>query len=276
MRTLIKFLLKYYYFILFLAFEFFSVFLVIENNNYQKSSFLNSSNFISGNIYKRISNFTSYLDLKQKNEKLSTENTQLYNSLKASYKSNKISLLEIYDSTYFQQYITTSAHVINNSVNRQNNYLTIDKGKKQGVSKEMAVISPTGIVGIVKNVSNNYASIISILNTNVHISAMIKKNEYFGSLIWDGKNYRETTLKDIPNHVNINIGDTIITSGYSSIFPKGKLIGTISDFKHEKGGNFYLITVKLSTDFKKLSYVYVVGNLLKQEQKDLEKTSEND
>ncbi|RLD62363.1 MAG: rod shape-determining protein MreC [Bacteroidetes bacterium] len=276
MRTLIKFLLKYYYFLLFLLFELFSVLLVIENNNYQKSSFLNSANSISGNIYKSVSSFKSYIDLYQKNETLSAENSRLYNSLKSSFKSNKISLLEIYDSTYFQQYVTISAHVINNSVNRQNNYLTIDKGKKHGVSEEMAVISPTGIVGIIKNVSNNYASVISILNTNLHISAMIKKNDYFGSLVWDGKNYRETTLKDIPNHVKINIGDTIITSGYSSIFPKGKLIGVISDFEHEKGGNFYLITVKLSTDFKKLSYVYVVGNLLKQEQKDLEKISEND
>ncbi|MBE9467280.1 MAG: rod shape-determining protein MreC [Bacteroidetes bacterium] len=276
MRALINFFLKHYYFLLFLAFELFSVFLVIENNNYQKSSFLNSANFISGNIYNGLSNFNSYINLYELNEKLSSENTQLYNSLKTTYKSNKISLLEIYDSTYFQQYVTTSAHVINNSVNRQNNYLTIDKGENQGVYQEMAVTSPTGIVGIVKNASNNFASVISILNTNVHISAMIKKNEYFGSLIWDGKNYKEITLKDIPNHVNINIGDTIITSGYSSIFPKGKLIGVISDFEHEKGGNFYLITVKLSTDFKKLSYVYVIGNLLKQEQKDLEKTSEND
>ena len=276
MRTLIKFLLRYYYFLLFLTFETFSIFLVIENNNYQKTSFLNSANFISGNIYKSISNLTSYLNLKQTNEELSAENTRLNNILKNSYKTNEISLLEIYDSTYFQQYTTTAAQVINNSVNRQNNYLTIDKGKKQGISPEMAVISPNGIIGIVKDVSNNFASVISILNTNMHISAMIKKNEYFGSLIWDGKNYRETTLKDIPNHVKINIGDTIITSGYSSIFPKGKLIGVISGFEQEKGGNFYLIKVKLSTNFKKLSYVYVVGNFLKQEQKNLEKISGND
>ncbi len=276
MRTLVKFFLRYYYFLLFLTFEIFSIFLVIENNNYQKTLFLNSANFFSGNIYKGIANLTSYINLKQTNEELSAENTRLNNILKNSYKTNEISLLEIYDSTYFQQYTTTAAQVINNSVNRQNNYLTIDKGEKQGISPEMAVISPKGIVGIVTNVSNNFASVISILNTNMRISAMIKKNGCFGSLVWDGKNYRETILKDIPNHVKINIGDTIITSGYSSIFPKGKLIGVISDFKQKKGGNFYLITVKLSTNFKKLSYVYVIGNFLKQEQKDLEKISEND
>ncbi len=276
MRALIKFLLKYYYFLLFIVLEFFSLFLVIENNNYQKTLFLNSANVVSGNIYKSINNLTSYLNLRRTNEELAAENTRIYNTLKESYKSNKVSLTEIYDSTYLQQYKVTLAQVINNSVNRQNNYLTIDKGLKQGISPEMAVVSPTGIVGIVKNVSNNFASVISLLNTNLHISAMIKKNGYFGSLIWDGKNNKETTLKDIPNHVKINIGDTIITSGYSTIFPKGKLIGVISDFKQEEGGNFYIIKVKLSTNFNNISYVYVIGNLLKQEQKKLEKTSEND
>ena len=140
----------------------------------------------------------------------------------------------------------------------------------------MAVISTNGIVGIVKNVSNNFSTVISILNTSLRVSAKIKKNDYFGSLSWNGINYTKAQLDEIPFHVKISVGDTIITSGYSAIFPEGNLIGTISDFDVKQGGNFYSIPVNLSTDFKNLSYVYIISDFLKKEQINLEhKTTEN-
>ena len=139
----------------------------------------------------------------------------------------------------------------------------------------MAVVSPNGIVGVVNGVSKRFSTVMSLLNTDLHISAKIKKNNYFGSLSWDGKNYREAILYEIPHHVPVSKGDTIITSGFSTIYPEGVLIGTIKDFE-VKGGNFYEITVRLSTDFKNLTYVNLVSNLRKEEQIELEEQLEYD
>ena len=144
------------------------------------------------------------------------------------------------------------------------------------VEKEMGVVSPHGIVGIVKNVSKNYCSVISILNSSLKISAKIKKNQYFGSLSWSGIHYNQAILSEIPSHVKLDIGDTIITSGYSTIFPEGEIIGVITEFEQKKGGDFYEITVQLSTNFKNLSYVHIIGNLLKEEQLQLEKQTIDD
>jgi rod shape-determining protein MreC len=146
----------------------------------------------------------------------------------------------------------------------------LDKGSQQGLRTEMAVVSKGSIVGIVKGVSKNYATVISLLNIDLRISAKVKKNGYFGSLNWTGEDYQTALLKEIPLHADIMIGDTIITSGYSSIFPEGVLIGFIKDFE-EKSGSFYDIEVELSTDFKSLSNVNVIGNLLQTEIKNLEK-----
>ena len=261
---------------LFIIIESFSLYLVIQNNSYQKASFINSANNISGNIYKMFNNFTEYLSLTKTNKQLALENAILHQNLIKSYKSNKINFIKVKDSVYQQQYIYILAKVINNSVNKQDNHLTLNKGQNHGVLPDMAVISPEGVVGVVKSVSDNFSSIISVLNENLRISTKIKKTRYFGPLKWDGHNYRKSKLKEIPYHVNINKGDTLITSGYSSIFPEGVQVGTISDFILEDGSNYYDITVSLSTDFKNLSYVYVIKNLLRNEQLTIEKTTKND
>ena len=276
MRSLLKFLLRFHFFILFLVIESFAIYLLVKYNSYHRSTFINSSNVITGNIYKGVKSLSEYFNLKQINADLNKENQQLRNRLKSSYKSNKITITEIRDSLYQQQYIAIGAKVINNSVIKQNNYLTLNKGKKHGIGAEMAVVGPKGIVGIVKNVSENFASVISVLNTNLRISAKIKKNDYFGSVFWPGKDYTKVKLTEIPSHVNINIGDTIITSGYSTIFPEGELIGFISNYSEKKGGDFYEISVNLSTDFKNLTYVQVIGNLMKKEMETLEKYSKHD
>jgi rod shape-determining protein MreC len=169
------------------------------------------------------------------------------------------------DTIYSQQYRYISAKVISNSVNKRNNYLILNKGYRQGADKEMAVITPQGVVGIVKEASENFCSVLSMLHSQTHISAKIKKYNQNGTVIWGGTDQYYGTLKDIPGHVLINIGDTIVTSGYSSIFPEGVVIGTIADYSLIEGNNFYLIKIKFSVDYNQLVYVEVVTNLLKGE-----------
>jgi rod shape-determining protein MreC len=159
--------------------------------------------------------------------------------------------------------------VLNNSIFRQHNYITLDKGRSAGVKPEMGVISSEGIVGVVRGVSENFSSVISLLNSELSVSAKLKNSGYYGSFNWTGRDYRYGKLQDIPLHVDVSIGDTVITSGYSAIFPEGILVGFVEEYQ-EKGGRFLELTVELSTDFKKLNNVYIVKNLLKEEQKELE------
>jgi rod shape-determining protein MreC len=162
------------------------------------------------------------------------------------------------------------AGVINNSTNLASNYLTLDKGYHDGIRKDMAVIYPNGIVGIVNEVSSNFSSVVSLLHPKARISARLKKSDYVGTVIWEGESDTVVTLKDIPTHVKIEVGDTVFTSGYSLLFPEGILIGKVSKFDISHGKGFYHIDVRLSTNFNNIRYVYVVKNLLKDELEELE------
>lgn len=276
MKSLLNFIYKYHYFILFIVLECLSVVFVIQYNNYQHASFINSSSSIAGSFYERVHSVTQYFSLRETNLELIESISKFKNQDKNSYKSNRITLSEIYDSVYIQQYDYLKCEVINNSVNKQNNFITLDKGLKHGIKRGMAVVSSKGVVGIVKDVSPNFASVVSILNQNVRVSAMVKKNNYFGTLHWEGDNYRYASLNDLPNHISLNTGDTIITSGFSSIFPKGELIGVVDEAKNSKSGEFYSVKILLSEDFKNITSVMVVKNLLKDEQLELERRSGND
>lgn len=270
MKNLIRFIVRFHFTILFIILEVICIALVVGNNNYQKAKFLNSSNAISGGIYNSISSIGDYLSLARVNEELAKENARLHNLLEESYKLSVDSSFRFVDSLYQQEYIYRWARVINNSVNKQLNYITLNKGSLQGIAPEMAVITDKGIVGMVLSVSKNYSTVISLLNHRLNVSAKIQKNNYYGPLSWDGKDYRKVKLSHIPSHVDVAPGDTIVTSGYSSIFPEGKLIGTVADVKSTTGGNFHDISVDLSVDFRQLSYVEVIGDLMKQERLELE------
>jgi rod shape-determining protein MreC len=276
MRSLLNFIHTYHFIILFLILECFSIVLLIQYNDYQRTSFLNSSNRISGNIYKKFSTVSQYLNLKEKNLLLMNTIADSRNNSAAAFMQHKVPLKDVYDSVYIQQYQFVPALVINNSTNKPNNYLTLNIGHKQGIDKGMAVVSPNGIVGVVKEVSANYASVISLLNQNLKISAMLKKSGYFGSINWNGSNYRYVTFSELPSHIFANIGDTVITSGYSAMFPKGELVGTVSEVDRSESGEFIEVQVELAVDFKKLQYVMVIKNLLLQEQLHLEADSNHD
>ncbi len=271
MRSFFLFIQKYHFFLLFLLLEIIAVFIVINSFKDKKNAFINSSNIVSGYINQNVQNVAEYFSLKKINHSLAEENIRYQNLLKSSYKSNFVQTSEVKDSVYAQQYFYKSAKVINNSVNKSHNFITINRGEKHGIIPGMAVVSSNGVVGIIKDVSKNFSLAISVLNTNLGISGKIQKNNYFGSVKWNGRNYKNINLNEIPNHVDVTIGDTIVTSGYSTIFPEGILIGTVANYQRNQGSSFYDITVDLSCDFKNLSYVYVVGNLLALEQQKLEK-----
>ena len=275
MQNLLRFLLKYNYFLLFIALEIISFSLVVKFNKHQKETYISTSNSVSGSLNETFSFIGSYIDLSDENKILITQNTALLNKRTTSYINNKRLANFTTDSLYSQQYQYISAEIIRNSVWKKHNYLTINKGKNNGVKTETAVISPSGVIGIIKDVGSNFSNVISLLNTELLISGKIKKNNYFGSVSWDGVDYQHVKLNEIPFHVKLEKGDTIITSGYSLIFPEGVLIGTISDFTKIKGGDFYDITIKLSVDFKSAEHVYIINNLKKMEIISLE-NKEND
>lgn len=274
MKNLIHLIVRFHFTILFLLFEIICLILIVNYNNYQKSTFINSNNSISGNIYRKVSSITDYLSLAKTNEELSRENARLNNLMFDSFKEASDSSYLFKDSVYQQQYIYREAKIINNTVNKHLNYITLDKGSLHGIEPEMAVITPNGVVGVVKGVSKNYSSVISLLNSRLKVSAKLKKNTYYGSLSWDGKNYRRAKLSQIPFHVPVQIGDTVVTNSFSAIFPEGVMLGTVDEILPTAGSNFQEIMVLLSNDFKSLSYVYVVGDLFKKERLELEKGGE--
>lgn len=271
MSQLLKILIKFHRTFLFILLEIICFVLIIQNNHFQRSVYMSSANIVSGKIFEISSAVNSFINLKTVNDKLIKENTALRNQ-NDFLKLKADSLILFTDSTY----IYRSAHIVNISVNRLDNTITINKGSIDGIKKEMGVMCCQGAVGIVSNVSKHFATVIPIINQNWSISAKIKRNNFFGSLWWDGKDYDKALLKDIPFHAEVFKGDTIITSGYSSIFPEGLSIGTVSDFSHENGNNFLSIKVKLTTNYKELDNVYVIENKYKAEKKLLESKKEND
>ena len=269
MRNLWLFISKYNAFFLLVIFFTISLILLINNNSYQRASVWNSSNQVVGTAYERINEFSSYLVLGKTNDSLAAENARLRNLLKSSYYDDSIKQVTVNDSVLKQQYTYTVARVINNSVHQKNNYLTINRGSKHGIKNGMGVIASSGVVGIVLNVSENFSTVRSLLHTETKISASVDGN--IGSLVWGEGNYdsRFALLKDIQSHLTIKKGARVITSEFS-LFPPGTNIGYVSESDTRDGNSALNIQVKLDTDFAKLQYVYVIINLLSEEQLNLE------
>jgi rod shape-determining protein MreC len=277
MKNLILFLYRNNYTIIFFLMEILCFTLIIRNNNFQNASAFNSSNRIVGSVMEVVNYVDEYINLKATNKNLSQENAMLRSLLPDAYYEGGILKNTVNDSIQHQQYSYIVAKVINNSMTRRNNYLTLDKGAMQGIRPEMGVVTSQGIVGIVKNVSEHYSTVMSVLHKDMRISAKFKNNNYFGSLAWEGTDPTLAVLKDIAKHVVFKTGDTIVTTSYSSVFPENILIGTVASYEIKPGENFYNIRIKLSTNFSNLTYVYVVDNVLKAEQRKLEEeTVKND
>ncbi len=269
MRSLILFLIRYNAFVLFLLLEILSVYLIVQNNSFHETGFIKAANNISGFVYSRYDDIRSYINLKSENERLINENSYLRSLLPEAFYDNSYQIVSISDSNKKQIYTYIPARVINISTNKFNNYVTINKGSLQGIRPRMAVISPDGIVGIVKQVTPHFSSVITLLHQDLEISGRIGMEGFVGSIYWDGKDSRYVKLKEIPKQIVIKNGDKVTTSGGSIFFPENLVIGTVSSFSNETPDNFYDITIRLSTNFSTLQNVYVVNYLLQSEQQSL-------
>jgi rod shape-determining protein MreC len=269
MRSLLNFLIRYNSIIIFLLLEVFAFYLLSNATSYHNIKLSNASRATEAVLQKRIAGASEFFSLREINKALYDENLELRNRLERTYSDDEIYFFTVNDSLHKQQYIYTIARIVNQSVNKQKNFITLNKGSFHGIQSGMAIIGPEGIAGLIVGVSNNFSVGMSLLNLDFRLSARIRKNGYFGSLNWTGIDIRKASLNEIPHHVELTSGDTIETSGFSAIFPEGQLIGTISGFNKE-GGDFYDIDVNLSTDFQQLSYVYIIGNLTRDEQGEIE------
>jgi len=277
MRSLLRYLIKNYAFVLFITLEIIAFVMIFNNNKYHNTKYFNSSNRVAGSVYGTFNSVINYFELAEINRELSEENsrlkTLLLNDPHHTLVDDSLSFPVIEQDSLFR---IIPARVINNSVNNPHNYITLNKGRKHGVKPDQGIIIDKGIVGVVIDVSDSYAVGLSVLNRRWSISAKLKNTGYFGSLYWSGNDYRVASLMEIPFHVNVNEGDTVVTSGYSSVFPEGIMIGTIQSFDQDEGENYYNIEVELSTDFKSLSFVEIIDNINSQEIRELESLDTND
>lgn len=273
MRNLFSFIVRHYFFFLFIALQVLSFALIFQNHNYQRSAFVNSSNYLAGNIYGFRDNISQYFNLRTVNEQLAMENKMMLEHLDGSYLITDQQVFTFNDTIYKKKYSYINARVINNAIKNRNNYITLNKGRAHGIVPDMGVITGNGVIGIVKDVSNNFSSVLSFLHADIQVSAKIKKNNHLGTMLWEGYNYRKASMLYVPTHVNLSVGDSIITSGFSQIFPEGILIGTISDYEIRRGENFYTIGVDLATDFNNLNFVSVVKNIYIEELNQLESSN---
>lgn len=284
MRNLIAFLIKNSSWFLFILLELVCFYFIFQYNSYQRSIFLNSSNEIVGRVYGVSGNVLSYFGLKEANQDLLIKNAELHNRVLALeeyiYATSTDTLKTkaiLQDSLSNNDYDFIISRVINNSIAQIENFITINKGSNSGLHTEMGVISQQGIVGIVRAVSPNYAVVQPVINPKTALSCKVKGANTPGTLIWDGKDYRYANLEGFPKFEKFELGDTIITSGYSRIFPEGIMIGIVENSQGQSDDNFVTLRVRLSTDFGTLKDVLVLKTENRQELSNLEKeTTEDD
>lgn len=265
MLRIFQFIYRVRAFLLFAFLEFLAIWMIVANNSPQGAAFFNRSNELVGNALQKQSDVVQFFSLADANAALVDENARLKREL-LELQVRPDSMPLVIDSVLEANFELKGARVVANSLRFSQNYLNLDKGSKDGIKPGMGVFNSQGIVGRVKSVSENYAIVFSVLNTNLLISAKIKSSDVFGSVRWDGSNTSEVQLLYVPRHVKASKGDTVISSGFNAVFPEGILIGKISKVEVNKADpNYLALTVKLSTDFSKLNYVYLVENTRFQE-----------
>jgi rod shape-determining protein MreC len=276
MRNLLIFITKYNAFFLFLIFEISALTIYIKYNSFQKATFISSTSKVTGALYAQRDQLVGYLSLGDQNDSLAKENARLRNQLKSSFYLDTAGKHKVDDTVYKQQYTFIPAKVINNSVNRSTNYITIDRGSLQGVAKGMGVICSSGLVGKVIFVGEHLSLVQSLLHKDSKFSAMLAKSKEIGYIEWsDDLDPHKGILKDVSNNAQPKLGEEVVTSQYS-LFPAGIPIGKISNLHTRQGGYTLNMEVALSVDFSKLQYVDVVVNKLAQEQAGLEGQEKKD
>ncbi len=276
MRNLLDFFLKYNNWFLFILLEVISFALLFRFNNYQGSVFFTSSNYMAGAVYETANSVTGYFHLKAINDDLAQKNVELELQMerlleKLTELTHDSSGIERMRKESLSGYDIFKAKVVNNTLTHADNYITLDKGEKDGIRSEMGVVDGNGVVGIVYMTSDHYSVVIPVLNSKSSISCKIKNSDYFGFLKWDGGASNYATVKDMPRHSLFSLGDTIVTSGHSAVFPSGIPVGTVEDISDSHDGLSYLLKVRLFTDFGKLNDVRVIAKKTQEEQLRLEK-----
>lgn len=275
MRNLLNFLLKYDYWLLFILLEAVSFTLLFRFNNYQGSVYFTSASGMVAWVDRMVSGVTSYFGLREVNADLTRRNVELELEVE---RLNRSLRAYVRDSAAVEQirreaadaYWVTSARVVNNSLTRSDNYITIDKGSADSVCAEMGVLSGSSVVGVVYHVSRHYALVLPVLNSKSNISCKIRRTDYFGVLKWEGGSSRYAWLQDIPRHSEFSLGDTVVTSGHSAIFPEGVPVGVVDDREDSHDGLSYHLKIRLFTDFACLSDVSVIRYEGREEQAALE------
>lgn len=253
MYNLFIFIKKYSAVIVFILLEVLCLIMIVHSLPYHSRKMVNLSNRISGGFHKTTANWGDYLHLKRENDALAEQNALLLKRLGCDDVET--------DTAYYDDIFTyIPAHVINNNIYEVNNYLVIDKGKVDGIEPDMGVICDNGVVGKVLNVSNHYASVMSVLNSYSVISCRFIDNQYVANVVWDGGDYKFGQVNDIPSHLMINIGDTLVTSGFSNSFPADIMVGTIEKSMENAGNMFGTAKLRFSTNFSTLRHVFVVKN----------------
>jgi rod shape-determining protein MreC len=272
MQRLFDFLYNYRAFLFFVLLEAISAWLIVKNNSYQSAAFFNSSNYYAASILKTRTDIGSYFSLREVSEQMVQENARLNNALAVERQKKNLYAEKTIDSSRIHQYKFIPAKVINVSWHRANNFITINKGTKDSIREFMGVVSPQGLVGKVKNCSDHFSTVVSILNERNFVASKIKTKNIDGSLKWNGTNPRIANLLHVPIHHTIAKGDTVITSDYNGIYPEGIMIGIVEKAQINERAE-YEIEVLLSTDFSTLTYVYVIDNKLKPELDSLERAT---
>lgn len=277
MKNLWLFVVRYNAFFWFLIFFTFAIILVFRNNNYQQSYFINSSNSVIGTLYAKLNYWINFINLEEENKILLNENALLRKEIQNIKTLDSLATDSALIERHALRYDFIPAHVVNNSVNQKNNFITLDKGKKSGIEPDMGVITSEGVVGLVLHVSEHFSTVKSLLNTATTISVTLDSlSGAFGSLVW-GQNTdpRYAIVKDIPNHINVKIGQPVYTSGFSTVFPKGIKVGEVIEANLASGTSFNDVRIALSTNFTNLPYVYIIKDKLSKEKLELESSHYN-
>ena len=271
MRRLIEFILAHSSIFVFVIYVTISIILLLRFNPYQESIYFNSANSVAGKYYSMIDNITGYIGLRDINNELQENNAEL----ELEIASLKAELQQLRSETNIEEFLQGElpktrlfgvARPVNVTTVNANNYVTLDKGTADGIKEGMGVINRSGVVGIISTVSDNYSLVISILNPKLRLSCKLKGSDYFGSLTWEGDSPEYAKLEELPRHVDFNKGDTIVTSGYSSVFPEGIMIGVVEEASRQKNDNFNALKVKLSTNYFRLGDVCIIENIDREEQ----------
>ncbi len=276
MRKLIQFFVRHSSVFVYLCYAVLCLILLFGFNPYQQSVYFSSASRIAGSLYSFSGAVTGYFGLQKANNELLAQNGKLQNELAvlrnalARYQAedslSRISVPAVTGDTTNM----IIARVINNSIARKNNYITIDKGSRDGVFPEMGIVDQNGVVGVVSSASSGYAVALSLLNPNLRISCKVKNTHYIGSLVWSGEDVHYAGLEELPEYMTVNVGDTIVTSGYSGAFPEGLVVGYVEDTRRVKKNNFYVLTIRLAADFSSLNFVRAVDHRKSVEQTQIE------